>query len=64
MSMKQKRPAPLAKVAGPIVWESSAALDPNNSKPLPEFQGAFIAARYGLDGTRARVVAELAWGRA
>lgn len=63
MTMSKKRPAPLAKVAGPIVWESSAALDPNNSKPLPEFQGAFIAARYGLTPAVAATVASLAWGR-
>ena len=64
MPMKTKRPAPPCRAAtGQVAWESSTALDANNSKPLADFQGAFLAARFGLDGTRARVVAELAWGR-
>ncbi len=64
MPRSKKKPAPPCQAAtGSIVWESSAALVPNNSKPLAEVQSAFLAARYGLDGIRARVVAELAWGR-
>jgi len=39
-----------------------SSFGPDYTKPLPEFQEAFLAARFGLDGTRARVVAELAWG--
>lgn len=39
-----------------------ASFGPDCTKPLPEVQACFLAARFGLDGTRARVVAELAWG--
>ncbi len=35
---------------------------PDCTKPLPEVQACFLAARFRLDGVRARVVAELAWG--
>ncbi len=38
--------------------------NPDCTKPLGEFQADFITARFHLDGVRARVVAELAWGRA
>ncbi len=37
---------------------------PDCTKPLPEFQAAFVAARYGLDATRAKLTAELCWRRA
>ena len=34
------------------------------SETLPAVQAAFLASRFGLDGNRARLTAELAWGRA
>ncbi len=40
-----------------------ASFNSDNSKPLPEIQADFIAARYGMDAVRARVVAHLAFGR-
>ena len=39
-----------------------ASFNPENIRPLPEVQSDFLAARFGLDATRARVVAELAFG--
>ncbi len=63
MVQKRSRPAPLATGTG-LEWISSPASVRDNSKPITEFQAAFVATRYGLDGSRARVVAELAWGRA
>jgi hypothetical protein len=44
-------------------WNSLAASDRNNSKPLPEVQSDFLAARFGLDATRAKLTAELCWRR-
>jgi len=61
MTVKRSKPAPLATGTG-VEWISSPASVRDNSKNLPQFQEAFLAARYGLDGTRSRVVAELAWG--
>ncbi len=63
MTMNKMRPAPLAKVAGPGIAKLTIARSPEDSAPLPTFQASFLAARFGLDGLRARVVAELAWGR-
>ena len=40
-----------------------ASFIPENSKPLPDVQTDYLSARFGLDAARARVVAELAWGR-
>ncbi len=38
------------------------SFNPDNTENLSEVQAAFLAARFRLDGVRARVVAELAWG--
>jgi len=58
---KRSKPAPLATGTGSRTAKLSG-FGPDYTKPLPEFQATFVAARFGLDGTRARVVAELAWG--
>ena len=64
MARKRVRPAPLDKVTGLGIAKCSPAVcSPENSAPLDDFQAAFVAARFGLDATRARVVAELVWGR-
>jgi len=39
-----------------------AASERINIHDLTKAQADFVAARFGLDATRARVVAELAWG--
>ncbi len=62
--MAPKRPKPARGNGTGSGWNSLAASDRNNSKPLPEVQSDFLAARFGLDAARARVVAELCWGRA
>jgi hypothetical protein len=36
----------------------------SNSENLPRRQADYLTARFRLDGARARLVAELAWGRA
>lgn len=36
----------------------------DNSAPLPQIQASYLAARFGLDRARAKLTAELAWGRA
>lgn len=63
MIEKTKKPAPPCKAATGSDWDSLAASDRDNSKALPEVQSAFLVARFGLDGTRARLTAELVWGR-
>ncbi len=64
MARKTPRPAPLLKATTGSGWNSLAASDWNNSKPLDEFQASFVAARFGLDTTRAKLTAELCWRRA
>ena len=61
VNYKRSKPA-RANGTGSGIAKAVEAFIPDNSKPLPEFQASFVAARYGLDGVRARVVAELAWG--
>jgi len=39
-----------------------ASFNPDNTENLPEVQACFLAARFRLDGVRARLTAELAWG--
>ncbi len=63
MVQKRSRPAPLAAGTG-LGWISSPASTRDNSKNLPQFQADFVAARFGLDGVRAKLTAELAWWRA
>jgi len=63
MGRERSRPAPRER-AGLLDAQSSAARDVPNSAPLPAFQADFLAARFGLDGVHARVVAELAFGEA
>ncbi len=64
MGLKIKKPVPPCKAnTGSELGKAVAAVsDGFNTKPLGEFQEAFLASRFGLDGVRARVVAELAWG--
>ena len=64
MDRKTTKPAQPRQAATGSGWNSLAASDRTNTANLSEVQSAFLAARYGLDGIRARVVAELAWGRA
>jgi hypothetical protein len=64
MSQKRSKPAPLATGTGLGNGICSAALSrSDNSENLRRFQADFVAARYRLDAARARVVADLAWGR-
>jgi len=63
MGRDGSRPAPRER-AGLVGVHASPACNTANNAPLSSFQADFIAARFGLDGVRARVVAELAWGRA
>lgn len=62
MRQNKMRPAPLAKVAGLGISLSSPDRSPEFSLTLPAAQAAFLA-RYGLDASRARVVAECAGWR-
>ena len=41
-----------------------AACDTENSAKPSQIQEKWLAARFGLDADRARLVASLAWGRA
>ena len=61
--MAQKRAKPARKGTGSGIGKAVAAIsDRISTLDLAEAQASYIAARFGLDGTRARVVAELAWG--
>jgi len=40
-----------------------ASFNPDNTENLSELQAAFLAARFGIDATRAKLMAELVWGR-
>lgn len=62
MGREKSRPAPRER-AGLGDVQSSAACDVPNSAPLPAFQAVFLAARFGLDATRAKLMAELVRGR-
>lgn len=62
MSLKRSEAAPLDKVTASGT-ANLARFVPDNTSNLGEVQSAFIAARFRLDAPRARVVAELAWGR-
>lgn len=62
MTQTQLRPAPLATGTG-LGIEKLASFSPDNTENLPEVQAAFVAARFGLDATRAKLTAELAWER-
>ncbi len=64
MARKTPKPALLLRATTGSGWNSLAASDRNNSKPLDEFQAAFVGARYGLDAARARLTASLAFGEA
>lgn len=64
MAFNASRGQPLATVAPRNVLSSAASDVRNNSVPLREIQAAYIGARFGLDAARARLTAELAWGRA
>lgn len=63
MSRKASRGAPLATVAPRNVICSAARDTGINTANLPEVQSAFLVARFGLGAIRARLTAELAWGR-
>lgn len=63
MLQKRSKPAPLATGTG-LGIAKFTSYNPDNTRPLPEVQTDYVAARYGLDGVRARLTAELAWGRA
>jgi len=58
------RGAPLGTVAPRNVNGFPTRDTRTSTENLPDLQAAFVAARYGLGGVRARVVAELAWWRA
>lgn len=63
MSRKASRGTPLATVAPRNVISSVARDTRISTLDLVEAQASYIAARFGLDGVRARLTAELAWGR-
>ena len=64
MAQKRLRPAPPCQAAtGPEMLRMPTLSVSEHSAPLPAFQADFIAARFGLDAVRARLTAELAWGR-
>ena len=61
MPRKTTKPARMGTGSGDVI--SLQARDDRIFTPdLSKAQASYIAARYGLDGIRARVVAELAWG--
>lgn len=64
MAQTKKRPAPPCQAATglPLTKMQLASYDQQNSFSLPAAQAAFLA-RLGLDAPRARLTAELAWGR-
>jgi len=62
MAQKRSKPAPLATGTGSGIAKAVAAFFPDNSKHFDEFQAAFVARRFGLDATRARLTASLAFG--
>jgi len=64
MAQKRSRGAPLATVAPRGIYSSVVLNTRTSTEPLAAVQAAYVAARYGLDATRARVVAELCWRRA
>ena len=64
MRQKSTKPARVNGTGSGIVISLAARDTRLNSETLPEVQASYIAARYGLDGNRARLTAELAWGRA
>ena len=64
MTQKRSKPAPLATGTGLGIGSCSAALSrTEDNASLPAFQATFVAARFRLDTARARLTAELAWGR-
>ena len=63
MTMKTSKAAAHHKRTALGMQKLASTCSPEDSRPLPEIQTDFLAARFGLDGARARVVAELAWGR-
>ena len=62
MVRKASRGAPLATVAPRNVISSAARDTRISTLDLAEAQASYLAARFGLDGVRARVVAGLCWG--
>lgn len=63
MAPKRSKPA-RGNGSGLGILLSSAERNPEHSKPLPQFQAAFLASRFRLDPDRARLTAELAFGDA
>ncbi len=61
MLQRLSRGAPLGTVAPRNVNGFPTRDTRTSTENLPDLQAAFAAARYGLDATRARVVAELCW---
>lgn len=62
MPKTKMRPAPLATGTG-LGMLSTTERSPEITASLPRFQAEFVAARFRLDGPRARLTAELCWGR-
>ncbi len=62
MAQRRSRPFPLATGTGLGVAKVSSVCTPDYSAPLSSFQADFLSARFGLDGVRARLTAELCWG--
>ena len=62
MTQKRSKPARVNGTGSGNVISSAARDTRISTLDLAEAQASFLAARFGLDGVRARVVAELAWG--
>jgi len=60
---KRSRGAPLVTVAAPRNVNGFPTRDfQSSTETLAAVQAAYVAARFRLDGVRAKLTAELAWG--
>ncbi len=64
MLQKRLRGQPLATVAPRSVYSSVVLNTRTSTETLAAVQAAYVAAHFRLDGVRAKLTAELAWGRA
>ena len=64
MPQKTVKAAPRHKGTASGVAKLTSCCKPENSDAALDVQSQFLIARFGLDLVRARIVAELAWGRA
>ena len=62
MGREKSRPAPRERAGLGDVISSPARDTRTPTETLPDLQADFLAARFGLDATRARLTASLAFG--